>query len=157
MKKSLVVFYSRTGTTKRIAELVSKSIGCDIEEIVDLKNKSGVIGWLKAGREGAAKKLTKIGETFKDPSEYETIIIGTPVWAGNMSSAIRTWVSLNRKDLKNVAFFVTGGAYNKNIFGDLIGACGKEPLAKLELKTRDIVENKFVEKIKAFTKELKGA
>jgi flavodoxin len=35
--KSLVVYYSRTGKTRFVAETVAALLGSDIEEIVDLK------------------------------------------------------------------------------------------------------------------------
>ncbi len=37
------------------------------------------------------------------------MIIGSPVWAWNMTPAVRTYVEQNRTRLKEVAFFVTAG------------------------------------------------
>ena len=38
--KSLVVFYSRTGTTKRVAESISNLLKCDVEEVIDTKSRN---------------------------------------------------------------------------------------------------------------------
>lgn len=35
--KTLLVYYSRTGVTRMIADTISESVKCDIEEIVDTK------------------------------------------------------------------------------------------------------------------------
>jgi len=47
--KILVVFYSRSGRTKKIAEAISDILKCDKEEIFDLKNRKGIPGFLSAG------------------------------------------------------------------------------------------------------------
>ena len=36
--KSLVVYYTRDGNTKFVAETVAAELGSDIEEVVDMKN-----------------------------------------------------------------------------------------------------------------------
>ena len=44
--KVLVVYYSRTGNTKFVAEAIAQSLEADIEEIKDGKNRMGVFGFL---------------------------------------------------------------------------------------------------------------
>jgi len=105
--KTLVVYYSRTGKTKFVAEKVATELKADIEEVVDLKNRSGRIGFLKAGYDATRDNETKIRETEKSPSDFDLIIIGTPIWNSRPASAIRTY--LKKKDLseKKVAIFCT--------------------------------------------------
>jgi flavodoxin len=43
MKKILVVYYSRTGMTKKLANSIANLLFADIEEIVDTKNRSGLM------------------------------------------------------------------------------------------------------------------
>ncbi len=62
--KSLVVFYSRTGTTKRVAESISNLLKCDVEEIVDRKNRKGPLGYLKSESDAMSKKLTVIKDVI---------------------------------------------------------------------------------------------
>ncbi|MBE3088681.1 MAG: flavodoxin family protein, partial [Actinobacteria bacterium] len=42
----LVVYYSRTGTTRKVAEYITKQLGADMEEIIDMKKRSGIWGFL---------------------------------------------------------------------------------------------------------------
>jgi len=46
--KTLVVYYSRTGKTKFVAEKIAVELKADVEEVVDLKSRSGRFGFLKA-------------------------------------------------------------------------------------------------------------
>jgi len=103
--KSLVVYYTRTGNTKFAAETLAAELGADIEEVVDLKKRQGIGGWLSSGRDAMGGKETQIAETKRSPAEYDLVIIGQPVWGGNPTPAIRTF--LNKTDLsgKKVALF----------------------------------------------------
>ena len=56
--KNLVVYYSRTGRTKKIAKEIQERLNADIEEIHDVKNREGILGWLSAGRDAGTKKTT---------------------------------------------------------------------------------------------------
>ena len=107
---SLVIFYSRTGTTKKIANIVSEKLSCDCEEIFDTKNRLGFFGWLRSGKDAMMKKLTILKEITKNPESYDLIIIGTPIWSSNMSTPIRTYIADNKDKLKDVAFFCTEGS-----------------------------------------------
>ena len=53
--KCLVVYYTRTGKTKFVAEAIATQLGADLEEVVDLKKRGGAIGWNKR-RQGCIKK-----------------------------------------------------------------------------------------------------
>ena len=58
--RSLVVFYSRTGNAKFVAENVASELGEDNEEVTDLKNRRGRLGFLKAGYDANRCKETTI-------------------------------------------------------------------------------------------------
>jgi flavodoxin len=101
----LVVFYSRTGNNRTIAESIASRLSADIDEIIDKKNRQGRLNWLLAGRDSRAGNLTEI-EYQKNPQDYDTIIIGAPIWAWNPIPPLRTY--LKEVDLKGkrVAFFI---------------------------------------------------
>ncbi len=108
--KSLVVFYSRTGTTKRIGKALVQLLACDSEELIDTKKRSGPLGFVSAGRDARAKQLTTLADTKYDLALYDLVILGTPIWGGTLSSAMRTYISLNKPKFKRVAFFAHTGA-----------------------------------------------
>ncbi len=105
--KSLVVFYSRTGTTKYVAETIAAELGSDVEEIVDLKSREGRLGYMGAGADSMRGKETEIAPTKRAPAEYELIVIGTPIWAWSPTPAIRTYLKRNDLSGKKVALFFT--------------------------------------------------
>ena len=83
--KALVVYYSRSGVTRKVAQALAAALGAEIEEIVDTKDRSGAGGWLKAGADASLKRLTAIQPMTKDPAGYDLVVIGTPVWGWTMT------------------------------------------------------------------------
>jgi flavodoxin len=108
--KSLVVYYSRTGNARFVAQTVAAQVGADVEEVVDLKKRGGAFGFLSGGRDASRGKETEIAPSSKSPADYDLIIIGTPIWAGHPTPAITTYLKKNDLSSKKVAvFFVQGG------------------------------------------------
>ena len=154
--KSLTTFYSRTGTTRTVADAISGLLGSDTEEVKTVKDRKGVIGYMICGREAGAKKLTDIEKTGKDPSKYDLVIVGTPIWAWKLSSPIRTYLTNNKGKFKKVAFFVTqGGSGAENAFKDIEEITGKKPVATLILTTKEVVKKQYAEKVKKFVEKIK--
>lgn len=104
---SLIVFYSRSGNSKFVAQKLAEKLGADIEEVIDKKNRRGVIGFLKAGFDATRGKETVIEETKFLPMNYDLIVVGTPIWNGRPSPAVRTYLRKNDVSGKKVAFFCT--------------------------------------------------
>jgi len=106
LKKILVAFYSRNGHTKRAAEIIAKTLNADIDEIKDKKSRKGIIGFLRAGYDATFGKTTEINFS-KNPADYDVVILGSPVWNGRVTPAVRTYLLKNRDGIKKSAFFVT--------------------------------------------------
>jgi flavodoxin len=106
--KALVVYYSRTGTTRQVGEEIAERLGASSDEILDKKSRKGGIGWLKAGWDAKGQKRTEI-EAKTRPDDFDLIIVGTPVWGGKVTPAIRTYLQNYDLANKKVAFFTTQG------------------------------------------------
>jgi flavodoxin len=154
--KTLVVFYSRTGITKEIAVRISEELDCDIEEIFDIKSRKGIFGYIMSGFESIFKKMPKIKETEVDPSNYDFVIIGTPVWAENMASPVRTYLFNNNDKLNRVTFFCTMlSRGSKKTFLEMEKLSEFNSLTCLALTNNEIKQEKHIKKVKEFIKEIK--
>src|SRR4030042_5628558 len=154
--KILVVFYSRSGKTKKAAEAISDILKCDKEEIFDIKSREGITGFLSAGSDANLRRLTAIKEIKNNPSLYDLVIIGTPIWSSNVSTPIKTYLSLYQEDFKKVAFFCTRLSSDpKKIFDDMKNLSQKTPLALLELTSREVARDQYTQKVKEFIENLK--
>lgn len=107
----LVVYYSRTENTKRAAQTIKEEIGADLLEIKDKKNRSGPLGYLKGGFDAFREKTTDIEYDKVDLKSYDTIYVGTPVWASKPTPAILQFIRENDfGGVKVVTFCTTGSS-----------------------------------------------
>jgi len=150
--KTLIVFYSRTGTTKKIAQELAKIVKADIEEIVPFENYYGIFGYIKASIGAVFKKIPLI-KTKKNPFLYNLVVIGTPIWVGTMASPIRTYLTKNK--FKKVAFFCTrGGSKVEKTFREMEKLSYK-PITILALKTKEVKNNLYKKQVMEFCERLK--
>lgn len=125
MSKIAVVFYTYTNNTKKIAEMIKDRIGAEIIQIDTIMPYSGTYEEVVA----LAKKEVNAG--FKPPiqsmdillEEYDTIILGTPVWWYTMAPAVLTF--LTEADLrgKQIIPFATNAGWPGHTFQDIKKYC----------------------------------
>lgn len=155
--KILVVYYSKKGNTERLAKEISSKLGADIEKIIDKKNRKGIFGFIFGGRDAIKKQKTEIETITKNPADYEVTIIGTPVWASDMTPAIRTYIEKNKGSLKEWAFFITSGNTEpEKMVAEIEGIIGKKSIASVGLNAGELKKEEiYNKKITAFTEEIK--
>jgi len=150
--KSLVAYYSRTGSTKTVAEAIANALNADVEPITaDTEGKS--MGRL--AMQAMFNARAKIGQTSKDASLYDIVVVGTPVWASKMSTPVRTYLADNKSKFKSVAFFCTyGGRGSEKTLKGMESFCGKTAVGRLDILEKDVKSGEYVEKVKRFATEL---
>lgn len=153
--KTLIVYYSRTGITAEVAQLITEDLRGELEEIKDTRNRNGVLAYLQAAMEAALKKQARIIKAKNDPGEYDLVVIGTPVWSHNMSTPVRAYLEENKTSIKNTAFFATCGSTGvSKTLRDMEKICEKKGQALLEIRKTDLKSGKHQEKVKQFVREL---
>jgi flavodoxin len=153
--KALVVYYSRTGTTRKVVEKLASLLKCVSEEIHDTTNRKGKLGWLRTGKDATSKKLTKLEKVNNDPAFYDIVIIGTSIWNHTLSTPIRTYLTQYKDRFKKVAFFCTYQYTDDNPFEEMELLCGKTPVGTLRLRRKKEVEvDQHIKKTEEFIDKL---
>lgn len=157
--KILVVYYSNSGITEKVGGLLAVALEADQEKLVDKKERKGLWNYIVAGKDAMMKYETDIEKPKYDPSGYDLVIIGTPVWAWTMTPAVRTYISKNKDKLKNVVFFTTsGGTTHDKIVPEMETLLGKKAVLSNGFFEKEVKEdskemidklNKFLENIKS--------
>jgi flavodoxin len=149
--KTLIVYQSRDGHTRKIAEQLATTLNADLEEIKEIKSRKGVIGWLSAGRDGTLQKATPIEPTRYNPADYDLVIIGTPIWAFTVTGGVRSWLKQNGSVLTKVVFFATmGGSGDKRAFTHMQELCLVEPKLTATFIDKKIDKNEHQEELQKF-------
>ena len=93
--KTLILYHSLTGNTKACCESIQQELGADIMEIKDLVDRSGKWGFFKTAIGSLLGMHTKIEPENPDLPSYPNIILGSSIWTGKLSMAIRTLIDKN--------------------------------------------------------------
>jgi flavodoxin len=109
--KVLVVYYSFEGNTRFIAETIAHEIGA---EFLVLKPKKeiqthGFMKYFWGGKQATMKETPELLPLKKNPSDYDFIFIGTPVWAFTFAPPLRSFFSTQKLKGKKVALFCCHG------------------------------------------------
>jgi flavodoxin len=155
MSRILVVYFSRTGYTRQIAEAIAHELGADVEWVQESKSRQGILGYLRSAREALQQRTVAIRAPGKNPSNYDLVILGTPVWASNMSSPIRAYIVAHRSALGQVALFCTqGGSGAMKALGKMTELCGHKPVATVILNDDEIVKDRYRDKLNGFLRAI---
>jgi flavodoxin len=104
-----VVYFTRTGTSKRVAEKIANKLSYEAIQITDNKNWKGILGFIRGGYYASKNKNVdiKINGNLDGADE---IIVVTPLWAGGVSPAIKTF--LKTTSLNKIHLVVTSKGSN---------------------------------------------
>jgi len=107
MKNYKVLFFTRTGNSKRIAEKLADKLSCQISEVTDNMNWNGILGFIKGGYYASRNKVVVI-KTNPELVDYDELIVVSPLWAGKLAPDIKELLKTVQKDKVHLVVVSTG-------------------------------------------------
>jgi len=155
MARTLIVFHSRTGATRRVARALADRLDADLDEIQIVQPLDGRIGYLMCAIEAVTGLAPALAPARKDPANYELIVIGTPVWFWSLASPVRSWLEEHPLRGNRFGFFCTmGGSGASCVFSTMTELTGGKAVATLAL-TDDEIEAGADAQIDGFARALR--
>ncbi len=152
--KALVLFYSRTGVTRRVAHVIAEILRCDIDEIKDTVARDGIRGFLSGGKDAVLRRKTVIRPLRVPLHNYDLIVAGGPVWAGVCPPALRTLLCEIPGTIR-LAFFCTEELQGSDtMFREMEKLAARSPCARLPVRTRAVQSNACIDEVKQFARTL---
>ena len=126
--KTLVVYYSASGNTERVAKDIAEAAGADLFEIVPTEvYTSEDLNWTnsdsRVSREHDDESLRDVPLTtteVPDWDSYDTVFIGYPIWWGIAAWPVDTFVKNNDFTGKTVIPFATSSSSGIGQSGSLL-------------------------------------
>lgn len=147
MSKTLVAFFSASGTTKKKAEIIAEGLGADIYEIQPkIPYTKADLNWMdKKSRSSVEmndrKFRPELADTGANIDAYDTIVLGFPIWWYVAPTIINTFLENYDFTGKKIVLFATSGGSS---FGNTVREL------KPSAPGAEIVEGKIVNsKLKA--------
>ena len=158
--RTLIVYYSLEGNTEWAARRIAAELGADTLRLEPVKAypSSGFKKFFWGGKSAVMAETPALMPYTFNAEDYDRIVFGFPVWAGNVTPPIRTFVKEQNLTGKRIAAFACqSGAGAEKAFGKLKAALGIDTLeAELVLidpKDKPSAEND--RKLEAFCEKLK--
>jgi len=148
--KVLVIYYSQSGKTKRLAEEIAKNFkvaGNEVElaSIEPVEEKDYTTN-VREAREGVE---AKIKPAVTDVAGYDLICVGTPVWSSSPATSVNGYIaSITGIKGKKVACFATCG-------GGSAGSTLEKLRTKLEGKEAIVVDTFGIDSTKPFSEDVR--
>ena len=141
--KSLVTYYSRTNITKKLAENIASEINADIDEITPKVNYQGKMGYARGGKHAIQEKIVDLEGLKFDPSDYDMVYVGGPIWAGKAANPVISYLKQNEGKFNNVKFFLTAGGSGFEGGFSQMEKKKKKPLKTLALTTKEVKKDDY--------------
>lgn len=142
MSKKLVAYFSTSGKTAKVAEILADVAGADIYEIrPETPYTKADLNWMNKKSRSSIEMNDK---TFRPPiadkdariEEYDTIFVGFPIWWYVAPTIINTFLESYDFSGKKIVLFATSGSSG---FGNTL-----EELKSSVSETTEIVEGKLL-------------
>ena len=92
--KTLIVYYSYTDDTRKLANMIHEKIGGVILEIqpLELYPDDYNAAYAQGRKEVEERIKPQLNNNFKDISEYGTIYLGSPIWFGTIAPPVASFL-----------------------------------------------------------------
>lgn len=126
--QTLVAYYSATGNTKAVAEMIAETLGADTFEITPAEPyTSEDLNWTddssRVSQEYSDPSLRTVeltADTVENWESYDTVFIGYPIWWGIAAWPVDSFVSANDFTGKTVIPFCTSSSSGLGESGQLL-------------------------------------
>jgi len=155
MSRKLIIYYSRSNATRTLAAELVQALGADVIALQEPRSRAGVAGFMRSLWDASRGVLPPIAPLHVDPSHYDLILLGTPVWAGRAACPMRRFLCDAAHRLPPTAYFCTyGGRGYDTAFSDMCTLDGKAPVATLAIRRAELLQGHYTEKLDRFVAKL---
>ncbi len=144
MADTLVVYYSRSGVTERVARELAGALAADLDVIRPRADYVGAGGFQRGVWHSMLGLAPKVAHD-RDPADYSRVILGSPIWAGKPAAPTRAYLKVNRGRFKTLAAFCVSGSGQPytGAFRAIERLSGRPLTAKIALAERDVQGENF--------------
>ena len=151
MSRILVVFYSFTGTGRRLARLLAAQQQWPIGEVQELRPRSGKEGNWRCVLDSLLRRRPAIRYEGPALRNFDVVVLIAPIWARQLAGPMRSFVAELRTALPEVAVLSVMGSDGAPAAAAEIGRWTKEtPLLAGAFTSREVNDGSCAGRLQAF-------
>ncbi|WP_167816390.1 NAD(P)H-dependent oxidoreductase [Methanocorpusculum sp. GPch4] len=107
--KYVVIYFTRSGTSRKIAEKIAKKLSVEPIEVTDNMDWDGALGYMRAAKHAMKNGAVAI-QIHGQIGEADEYVVVSPMWCGKITPAIRKL--LDEVPKEKVHLIVSSGGMN---------------------------------------------
>jgi flavodoxin len=158
MTQTAIVYYSRTGTVRQVAEALAARSGWPLAEVADVKSRAGILGDLRCMIDNLFRR--QVAYRYDGPTldRCEHVVVLAPVWMGRMAAPMRSFLAAKPPLAARVsAICVMAARGGFQAEAEIARLTGKTPAPALVLLERDVLSGDAAAEIDDFVQALRFA
>jgi flavodoxin len=158
--KALIVYYSFTGNTRKVSQLLARELDADIDEITCRAYTYGFLGGLRQAWDAMTGGAPPIEIPEAANADCDVVIVAGPTWAARPGTPIRSFVRRWQPKGRKLALFLTCDGTSEKFPGEkalaeIIREAPVSPVASRLFKRADIENEDLPKQVSAFADEIR--
>ena len=149
---TLIIFYSRTGTTRSVAIDLANRLDAETLEILCPQYRPGALRYLRAGYDSVRGNLPAIEIPQASLQDYGLLLVGGPVWTSHPALPLRSFLRQATDFPPRIGLFLTYGGHSDSelAFDEMTATLPDRVVARLALNSEDVSSGNYTAALGAF-------
>lgn len=151
MPSTLVIVYSYTGTSRRLADLLCSRMDWPLAEVVERRPRAGASGAVRCVIDSLLRRRPAVDYRGPDPAGFDSVVLIAPIWAQRLAAPMRSFVAAHGASLPRVALLtVMGGRGAPHALAEVSELLGRAPPLWAAFTQREVDDGSGAARAQAF-------
>ena len=152
MDSTLIVFYTYSGNSREVAQLLSAQKGWPVGEVIEAAPRpGGGAGYIRCLVDSMFHRAPEIRYDGPEPADFAQVVLVAPIWLQRLASPMRSFVRAHRGELRHVAVITTMGSRGgSNAVAEIGRILGRDPVLAETITEREVQDGSCAARLEAF-------
>jgi hypothetical protein len=154
MSEILVISYSDTETSRRLAQILCKQQGWPMAEISEVHPRCGFSGQISCLLDSWMHRRPSICYSGPPPNEYDAVVLVSPVWSWRLAGPVRSFIKLMNEQLPDLAMISVAKSWKAgNVIAEISSLTGYSPVSSATFTPDEVNNESCLERLQIFCQE----
>ena len=155
--KALVVYFSRSGQTTRVAKEIALQCDAHLDAIRPKNHGASWLADLRYGWQALTHAEPAICRPIRNPANYDLVVLGVPITRTGVAPPIRSYVRQYGQRIQHMALFCAEGTgIDERGFAELSALYGKRPVATFGVTRKHLPTAAHRTQLIGFVESIRG-